>query len=125
MIELSDNSGCWSMPQGRLFQIRVFWISLNPNKSGARGLSALVPFGPRRGSEPGVSEALREIGQNPARVVEAAKSDEIAERYKGATEEAKSLGVFVLDAIVPPKHFAIDDERGRAERFGAIDKSAT
>jgi len=46
------------------------------------------------GSEPGLSDALREIGQSPARVLEAAKSEAIGERYKAATEEAKSLGVF-------------------------------
>jgi 2-hydroxychromene-2-carboxylate isomerase len=46
------------------------------------------------GSEPGLSDALLEIGQSPARVVEAAKSEEIGERYRLATEEAKSLGVF-------------------------------
>ena len=34
------------------------------------------------GSEPGLSDALREIGQSPARVVEAAKSEAIGERYK-------------------------------------------
>jgi len=51
-------------------------------------------LGHEAGSEPSVSDALREIGQSPARVLEEAKGDQIAERYKGATEEAKALGVF-------------------------------
>ena len=69
----------------------------------ARRLSALVPSQPRAGcSEPGLSDALRRSRQSPARVVEAAKSEEIGERYKAATEEAKSIGVSARRSASPP-----------------------
>ena len=46
------------------------------------------------GSEPGVSEALRELGRDPARIVASARTGRVEERYKRDTEEAKALGVF-------------------------------
>ncbi len=63
------------------------------------------------GLEPGLSDALSEIGQNPARVVEAAKSEEIGERYKAATEEAKSLGVFGSPTFVVDGEVFWGDDR--------------
>jgi 2-hydroxychromene-2-carboxylate isomerase len=56
--------------------------------------------GSEPGSEPGLSDALREIGQSPARVVELAKSEATAARYLQATEEAKALGVFGAPTFV-------------------------
>jgi 2-hydroxychromene-2-carboxylate isomerase len=46
------------------------------------------------GSEPGLSNSLGEIGQDRARVLALATSDETDESYRKATEEAKALGVF-------------------------------
>jgi 2-hydroxychromene-2-carboxylate isomerase len=63
------------------------------------------------GSEPGLSDALREIGQSPASVVEAAKSDEIGERYKAAAEEAKSIGVFGSPTFVVDGEVFWGDDR--------------
>jgi 2-hydroxychromene-2-carboxylate isomerase len=63
------------------------------------------------GSEPGLSDSLREIGQDPARVVETAKSEEIAERYRLATEEAKSLGVFGSPTFVVDGEVFWGDDR--------------
>jgi len=63
------------------------------------------------GSEPGLSDALREIGQSPARVVESAKSEAIGERYKQATEEAKSLGVFGSPTFVVDGEVFWGDDR--------------
>lgn len=46
------------------------------------------------GSEPNVSESLREIGQDPRRVVDLAQSDAIGRAYAAATDEARALGIF-------------------------------
>jgi 2-hydroxychromene-2-carboxylate isomerase len=46
------------------------------------------------GSEPNLSDSLREIGQEPARVLERAASAEIGAAYQAATEEARKLGIF-------------------------------
>ena len=54
---------------------------------------------------------MREIGQSPARLVEAAKSEEIGERYTAATEEAKSLGVFGSPTFVVDGEVFWGDDR--------------
>ena len=46
------------------------------------------------GSEPNLSDSLREIGQEPRRVIERAASAEIGEAYEAATDEARKLGIF-------------------------------
>ena len=46
------------------------------------------------GSEPGITEALNELGRDPVRVVASALTGRIEERYTRDTEEAKALGVF-------------------------------
>lgn len=46
------------------------------------------------GSEPNVSKSLREIGQDPARVLAHARSDAVGRAYDAATDEARQLGVF-------------------------------
>ena len=46
------------------------------------------------GSEPNVSASLSEIGQDPARVLALAQSEETGRAYDAATAEAKSLGIF-------------------------------
>ena len=56
------------------------------------------------GSEPGVSEVLRELGRDAARVLASARTGRIEERYKRDTEEAKALGVFGSPT------FAVDGE---------------
>jgi 2-hydroxychromene-2-carboxylate isomerase len=76
-------------------------------------------LGHEPGSEPGLSDALREIGQSPDRVVEAAKSEEIGERYQAATEEAKSVGVFGSPTfVVDGEVFWGDDRVDDAIRWG-------
>ena len=67
--------------------------------------------GSEPGSEPGLSDALREIGQSPARVVELAKSEATAERYLQATEEAKALGVFGAPTFVVDGEVFWGDDR--------------
>lgn len=63
------------------------------------------------GSEPGLSDALREIGQSPARVVELAQSEATAERYLSATEQAKALGVFGSPTFVVDGEVFWGDDR--------------
>lgn len=52
------------------------------------------------GSEPNVSESLREIGQDPKRVLEAASTPAIEDGLASETEEAKRLGVFGAPSFV-------------------------
>ena len=46
------------------------------------------------GEDPNLADSLTEIGQDPDRVIQEARSDRIADALATATEEAKSLGVF-------------------------------
>jgi 2-hydroxychromene-2-carboxylate isomerase len=50
--------------------------------------------GKEAGSEPNNSEALSAIGQDSARVVALAESQALADAYKVATDEARTLGIF-------------------------------
>ncbi|MBI3678519.1 MAG: 2-hydroxychromene-2-carboxylate isomerase [Proteobacteria bacterium] len=50
--------------------------------------------GQEAGSEPNLSQSLREVGQDPARVVALAQSGAIAEAYDAATDEARKKGIF-------------------------------
>jgi 2-hydroxychromene-2-carboxylate isomerase len=50
--------------------------------------------GHEAGSEPNVTESLREIGQDPRRVVELAQSAATAGAFEAATGEARRLGIF-------------------------------
>jgi len=56
------------------------------------------------GSEPNLSQSLREIGQDSDRVIEAATSSAIQDALATETEEAKRLGVFGAPS------FVVDDE---------------
>lgn len=56
------------------------------------------------GQEPNLSQSLAEAGQDAARCLARAGSDDIAELYASATAEAKSLGVFGSPT------FAVDGE---------------
>jgi 2-hydroxychromene-2-carboxylate isomerase len=51
-------------------------------------------LGQESGSEPNVSKSLREIGQDPARVLALAQSDAVGRAYDAATDEARRLGIF-------------------------------
>lgn len=50
--------------------------------------------GQEPGSDPNLSESLREIGQDPQRVLSLAASDETEQKYSSETDVARSLGVF-------------------------------
>lgn len=46
------------------------------------------------GSEPNLSDSLREVGLHPEEIIYEARSQAIERRYQRATQTAKSLGVF-------------------------------
>jgi 2-hydroxychromene-2-carboxylate isomerase len=46
------------------------------------------------GLDPNLSASLREVGQDPGRVVEQARSERIGQAYQAATDEARGLGIF-------------------------------
>jgi 2-hydroxychromene-2-carboxylate isomerase len=50
--------------------------------------------GEEAGSEPNLSNSLREVGQRPEPIIEQARSEAIERRYQEATQTAKSLGIF-------------------------------
>jgi 2-hydroxychromene-2-carboxylate isomerase len=51
-------------------------------------------LGQESGSEPNVSESLREVGQDPQRVLALAQSDEVARAGEAETAAARGLGIF-------------------------------
>ena len=68
-------------------------------------------LGEEAGSEPNVSASLKEIGQDPARVLALAASDEIGRAYDAATAEAKSLGIFGAPTFVTRGEIFWGDDR--------------
>ena len=54
--------------------------------------------------EPNLSASLKEVGQDPARVVPLAEADKIGQAYTEATDEARRLGLFGSPT------FAVDGE---------------
>ena len=52
------------------------------------------------GMKPNLSDSLREIGEDPRRVIPLAQSEEIAREYDGATEQARRLGIFGAPTFV-------------------------
>jgi 2-hydroxychromene-2-carboxylate isomerase len=63
------------------------------------------------GSEPNLSNALREIGQDPARVLALAQSGEIGRAYDAATDEARKLGIFGAPTFVVNGELFWGDDR--------------
>ena len=63
------------------------------------------------GSEPNLSDSLKEIGQDPARVIALAGSDETGAAYRAATNEARSLGIFGVPAFVTGGELFWGDDR--------------
>jgi len=68
-------------------------------------------FGEEPGSEPGLTAVLKELGRDPARIVAAARTGRIEERYKRDTEEAKALGVFGSPSFVVDGEVFWGDDR--------------
>jgi 2-hydroxychromene-2-carboxylate isomerase len=68
-------------------------------------------LGEESGGEPNVSGSLKEIGQDPARVLKLAQSDDIGRAYEAATAEAKSLGIFGAPSFVTRGEMFWGDDR--------------
>lgn len=63
------------------------------------------------GSEPNLSESLREIGQDPVRVIDVAQSPAIGDALAVETDEAKRLGVFGAPSFVVDGEVFWGDDR--------------
>jgi 2-hydroxychromene-2-carboxylate isomerase len=63
------------------------------------------------GSEPNLSDSLREIGEDPARIIALAESAEIARAYDDATDEARRIGIFGSPTFVSRGEVFWGDDR--------------
>jgi 2-hydroxychromene-2-carboxylate isomerase len=63
------------------------------------------------GSEPNLSDSLREIGEDPARIIALAESAEIARAYDDATDEARRTGIFGSPTFVSRGEVFWGDDR--------------
>jgi 2-hydroxychromene-2-carboxylate isomerase len=68
-------------------------------------------LGEEAGSEPNVSAGLKEIGQDPKRVLALAESVETGRAYDQATAEAKALGIFGAPTFVTRGEVFWGDDR--------------
>jgi 2-hydroxychromene-2-carboxylate isomerase len=63
------------------------------------------------GMEPNLSDSLREIGEDPTRVIALAQFDEIARAYEAATDQARRLGIFGAPSFVARGEVFWGDDR--------------
>ncbi len=63
------------------------------------------------GAEPNLSESLKEIGQNPARVIALADSEETRAAFRAATDAARALGIFGVPTFVVRGELFWGDDR--------------
>jgi 2-hydroxychromene-2-carboxylate isomerase len=63
------------------------------------------------GMEPNLSDSLREIGEDPRRVIPLAEGNEIATAYRAATDEARKLGIFGAPSFVARGEVFWGDDR--------------
>ena len=63
------------------------------------------------GAEPNLSESLREIGEDPRRVIPLAESEETGRAYRAATDEARRLGIFGAPSFVARGEVFWGDDR--------------
>jgi 2-hydroxychromene-2-carboxylate isomerase len=67
--------------------------------------------GEEAGKEPNLSASLREVGQEPERVLKIAASEEVSREYDKATEEARRLGIFGSPTFVVDGELFWGDDR--------------
>jgi 2-hydroxychromene-2-carboxylate isomerase len=67
--------------------------------------------GKEAGAEPNLSESLREIGQDPGRIIPAASQDIIGRALEAATAEAKDLKIFGAPTFVTRGELFWGDDR--------------
>jgi 2-hydroxychromene-2-carboxylate isomerase len=63
------------------------------------------------GTEPNLSESLREIGQDPSRVIASAATPEIEGAYEAATGAARDLGIFGSPTFAVARELFWGDDR--------------
>ena len=63
------------------------------------------------GKEPNLGESLKEIGQDPARVIERAASPQIGTAFEAQTDEARRLGIFGAPTFVVDRELFWGDDR--------------
>jgi 2-hydroxychromene-2-carboxylate isomerase len=63
------------------------------------------------GMEPNLSDSLREIGEDPRRVIPLAESEEVGAAYAAATDEARRLGIFGAPTFVTRGEVFWGDDR--------------
>jgi 2-hydroxychromene-2-carboxylate isomerase len=63
------------------------------------------------GTEPNLPDSLREIGENPARVIALAQKQEAQDAFKAATDEARALGIFGAPTFVARGEVFWGDDR--------------
>ena len=63
------------------------------------------------GSEPNLSDSLREIGRNPEGVIAEASGDDIGKALSAATDEARAVGVFGSPSFVVGTEVFWGDDR--------------
>lgn len=63
------------------------------------------------GSEPNLSDSLKEIGQDPARVIGRAESAETEQAFLAATDEARALGIFGSPSFIVDGELFWGDDR--------------
>jgi 2-hydroxychromene-2-carboxylate isomerase len=67
--------------------------------------------GEETGSEPNLSSSLRDIGQDPARVLALARSEEVNALLESETDAARQLGIFGSPTFVVGKEIFWGDDR--------------
>jgi 2-hydroxychromene-2-carboxylate isomerase len=67
--------------------------------------------GKEAGAEPNLSESLREIGQDPNRVIQAAKAESVGRAYDNNTREARQLNIFGSPTFVARGELFWGDDR--------------
>ncbi len=68
-------------------------------------------LGQETGSEPNVSESLRDVGQDPARVLALANSQDAKESLSRETDIARELGIFGSPTFVVERELFWGDDR--------------
>jgi 2-hydroxychromene-2-carboxylate isomerase len=67
--------------------------------------------GKEAGAEPNLSESLRELGQDPDRVIEAANAEAVGRAYDDNTREARQLSLFGAPTFVARGELFWGDDR--------------
>lgn len=68
-------------------------------------------LGQETGSEPNVSDSLREIGQDPDRVLKVAESEATDAALRAETSEARTLGIFGSPTFIVGRELFWGDDR--------------